>query len=156
VLPVDVTPDTLTADFRILLAEYGMSRAATARRGMRLPFARLAVDMVVSIREFAFVIVGSVVFSIVVLGEAWSWARQRRRLIAIAVSTAVGILVWNLALNVTNASALNIDSPLLALSAQDVGSGVAAFVVTLLVLRLVTERSEPLSRSVGRPRSWAS
>jgi hypothetical protein len=105
--------------------------------------------MVVSIREFAFVIVGSVVLSILMLAAAWSWARQPRRLLAIAVSTAVGILIWNLTLNVTNASALNIDSPLLGLSAQDVGSGVAAFVVTLLVLRLVTERSEPLSRSVG-------
>ena len=105
--------------------------------------------MVVEVREFVFVTVGSLVVSLVLLAALWPWARQARRLIAIAVATAVGIIVWNLALNLTNASALNVDSPGLGLSVQDVGSGVAAFIVTLLVLRLVTDRAEPAGRVVG-------
>lgn len=105
--------------------------------------------MVVSIREFVFVTVGSVVLSLIVLSALWSWAREPRRLIAIAVAAAVGIIVWNLALNLTNARALNVDSPVLGLSAQDVGSGVLAFVATLLALRFVTDRSEPISRILG-------
>jgi hypothetical protein len=41
---------------------------------------------------------------------------------------------------------LNVDSPVLGLSAQDVGSGVGAFVITLLVLRFVTDKTEPVGR----------
>jgi hypothetical protein len=104
--------------------------------------------MVVSIREFVFVIVGSVALSVVVLAALAPWARDPRRLIAIALSATVGILIWNIGLNVTNDSALNVDSSLLGLSAQDVGSGVAAFVVTLLVVRFLTDRGEPFSRSL--------
>jgi hypothetical protein len=107
----------------------------------------VAIGVVVSLQEFVFVIVGSVALSLVVLAALSPRTRNPRRLIAIAVSAAVGILVWNIALDVTNASALNVDSPLLGLSAQDVGSGVAAFIVTLLVLRLVIDRAEPFSRS---------
>ena len=102
--------------------------------------------MVVSIREFVFVTVVSVLLSVVVLVAAWPWARQPRRLIAIALSMAIGIVIWNTALNLSNASALNVDSPFLGLSAQDVGSGVAAGIVTLLVLRFVTDRGAPLTR----------
>ena len=40
--------------------------------------------MVVSVREFLFVTVGSVVLSLVVLGVLWPWARQVRRLAVIA------------------------------------------------------------------------
>jgi len=105
--------------------------------------------MVVSTREFVFVIVGSVALSLVVLAALSPETRNPRRLIAIAVSTAVGILIWNTALNVTNASGLNVDSPLLGLSAQDVGSGVAAFVLSLVVLRLSIDRAEPFSRSLS-------
>src|SRR5205823_12534231 len=105
--------------------------------------------MVVSLREFIFVTVGSVVLSLAVLAALWPWARRPRRLTVIALTTAVGIVVWNLALNLTNATALNVDSPVLGLSVQDVGSWVLAFVTTALVLRLVTGRAEPASRVLG-------
>jgi hypothetical protein len=105
--------------------------------------------MVVSLREFIFVTVGSVVLSLAVLAALWPWARRPRRLATIGLTTAVGIVVWNAALDLTNATALNVDSPVLGLSAQDVGSGVVAFVTTALVLRLVTDRAEPASRTLG-------
>ena len=105
--------------------------------------------MVVSFREFIFVIAGSVVLSLALLAALWPWARHSWRLITIGVTTAVGIVVWNAALNLTNATALNVDSPVLGLSVQDVGSGVAAFATTALVLRLVTDRAEPASRVLG-------
>jgi hypothetical protein len=104
--------------------------------------------MVVSVREFVFVTVGSVVLSLVVLGVVWPWARQVRRLATIGVAMAVGIVVWNLGLNVTNATGLNVDSPFLGLSAQDVGSGVLAFVTTAVAL-LVSQRGEPARRVFG-------
>jgi hypothetical protein len=104
--------------------------------------------VVVSLREFVFVTIGSVVVSLVVLAALWPWARQTRRLAVIGIATAVGIVVWNVALNVTNAAALNVDSPFLGLSAQDVGSGVLAFVATALALS-VTERGEPMRRVFG-------
>ena len=91
---------------------------------------KLRGAMVVSVREFVFVTVGSVVVSVLVLGVLWPWARQVRRLAVIGVAMAVGIVIWNLALNLTNATGLNVDSPILGLSAQDVGSGVFAFVAT--------------------------
>ena len=105
--------------------------------------------MVVSLREFMFVIVGSVVVSLAILAAVWPWARDLRRLVVIAVAAVIGIMLWNIALNVTNASALNVDSPFLGLSVQDVGSGVAAFLVTLLALRFITDRASPMTRILG-------
>jgi hypothetical protein len=104
--------------------------------------------MVVSVREFVFVIVGSVVVSLAALAALWPWARQIRRLVVIGLAAAIGIAVWNVALNVSNATALNVDSPVLGLSAQDVGSGVLAFIAAALALGL-TERAEPLRRVLG-------
>src|SRR4051812_45206862 len=49
--------------------------------------------MVVSLREFIFVGVGSIVLSLVVLAAVWPWAREVRRLAAIGVSIAVGIVL---------------------------------------------------------------
>ena len=43
----------------------------------------------------------------------------------------------------------NVDSPVLGLSLQDVGSGVLAFAATVLALGLLTERAEPARRVVG-------
>ena len=101
---------------------------------------------VVSVREYVFVIVGSVILSLAVLGILFPWARQLRTLITIGVTTTLGIIIWNTLLNVTNATSLNVDSPVLGLSAQDVGSGIGAFLITTLVLRFVTHRE----LSVGR------
>src|ERR671938_1788636 len=104
--------------------------------------------MVVSVREFVFVTVGSVVVSLVLLAAVWPWARQVRRLVVVGLAMAVGIVVWNLALNIGNATGLNVDSPVLGLSVQDVGSGVLAFIATALALGR-SERAEPLRRVVG-------
>jgi hypothetical protein len=51
------------------------------------------------------------------------------------LTTTVGIVIWNTLLNLANATSLNVDSPLLGLSVQDVGSGIGAFLVTALVAR---------------------
>jgi hypothetical protein len=104
--------------------------------------------MVVSVREFVVVTVGSVVVSLVVLAALWPWARRIRRLAVIGGAMAVGIVGWNLALNIGNATALNVDSPFLGLSAQDVGSGVLAAVATALALGGI-DRTEPLRRVLG-------
>jgi hypothetical protein len=109
-------------------------------------FRREDVSVVVPIREFVFVTVGSIVLSVVALAAIWPWTRHVRTLTAIGVAIAVGVFLWNVALNLTNASSLNVDSPVFGLSVQDVGSGVAAFVVTALVLRFVTDRAEPAAR----------
>ena len=102
--------------------------------------------MVVSLREYLFVIVASVVLSVAVVAIVWPWTRQLKTLLSIALSAIIGIVIWNTVLNVTNAQSLNVDSPILGLSAQDIGSGVGAFLVTLLVLRFATGRTEPLNR----------
>lgn len=104
---------------------------------------------VVSLREYIFVLVGSVVLSVAVVALLFAWARNARTLTAIALSTIAGIIIWNTLLNVTNATFLNVDSPVLGLSVQDVGSGVGAFVVTLLVLRFVTDRGASLGQVLG-------
>jgi len=105
--------------------------------------------MVVSLREFAFVTVGSVVLSLGILSALWSWARQVRRLASIGVASTIGIVAWNVALNVGTATGFNVDSPFLGLSLQDVGSGVLAFAATALALGLLTDRAEPAGRVVG-------
>src|SRR5579859_1986430 len=104
--------------------------------------------MVVSLRDYAFVIVGSVVLSLLILIAIWPWTRQPRILLSIAVSAVIGIVLWNTLLNLTNAHALNVDSPFLGLSVQDVGSGVCAFLVTQLALQFATGSREPLSRNL--------
>jgi hypothetical protein len=98
---------------------------------------------VVSLREYIFVIIGSVVLSLAVLAILLPWTRRLRTLITIGLATTLGILIWNTLLNVTNATFLNVDSRLLGLSAQDVGSGVGAFLITALVLQFVTHKAEP-------------
>jgi hypothetical protein len=92
--------------------------------------------------------VGSVVLSLLILAALFPWARNGRRLVLIGVACAVGIIVWNLGLNVTNATALNVDSAILGLSVQDVGSAIAAFVVTLAVLA-VADRGLPMANKLG-------
>ena len=104
--------------------------------------------MVVEPTEIVVVIVASVILSAIVLAALWPWARDARRLIALAIGMAVGIVAWNLMLNVTDATAMNVDSAY-RVSGQDVGSGVFAFAVGALVLGLVTDRREPAGRIVG-------
>jgi len=104
--------------------------------------------MVVPIQEFVFVTVGSVVLSLVLLTALLPWSREVRRLVLIAVACVVGIIIWNVALNVTNAGALNVDKYVFGLSAQDIGSAVLAFIVVLLTL-VVAERGQPRSHVLG-------
>ena len=104
--------------------------------------------MVVPIQEFVFVTVGSVVLSLVLLTALLPWSRDVRRLVLIAVACVVGIIIWNVALNVTNAGALNVDKYVLGLSAQDIGSAVLALVVVLLTL-VVADRGQPWRHVLG-------
>ena len=105
--------------------------------------------MVVPFQEFAFVIVASVLLSLAALSALWPWARAGRRLVVIAVAMSVGIIAWNVALNVGNATGFNVDSRFLGLSFQDIGSGVLAFTTTALALGILTERQEAANRVVG-------
>jgi hypothetical protein len=94
------------------------------------------------------VTVGSVVLSLLLVVALLPWARQVRRLALIGLACAVGIIVWNLALNVANASALNVDSAILGLSVQDIGSAVLAFLATALALALGVS-DQPKSHKLG-------
>ena len=47
---------------------------------------------VVSLREYIFVIVGSVVLSLALIAVLFSWARQARTLITIALTITIGII----------------------------------------------------------------
>ena len=104
---------------------------------------------VVSLREYLFVVIGSVVLSLAAVAIVFPWARQARTLLTIGLTTAVGIIIWNTLLNVTNATFLNVDSPLLGLSAQDIGSGLGAFLVTALVLWFMSGRNPSAARVLG-------
>ena len=104
--------------------------------------------MVVPFYEFAFVIVVSVILSLAALYALWPWARSARRLVVIAVAMSLGIIAWNVALNVGNAASFNVDTLFLGLSLQDVGSSVVAFITTALALGLVSGGREPANRIV--------
>ena len=104
--------------------------------------------MVVPIQEFVFVTVGSVVLSLALVAALFPWAREVRMLVLIGVACAVGIIVWNVALNVASAAVLNVDSAILGFSVQDVGSAVLAFVATLVVL-LLAARGQPMRSRLG-------
>ncbi len=82
--------------------------------------------------------------------SAWGWSRKGPRLLASAASTFLGFTAWNVLQSNTGADlALNIDWPVFPLSWSDVGSGVASFVVTVVVLGLVVNRAEPAWRVVA-------
>ena len=79
----------------------------------------------------------------------WPWARTRGRFAVAGLATLVGWIVWHLVLNVTRATGFDVDAPIIRVSWEDVGSGVAAFFATALVLGLITEPKEQASRVVG-------
>ena len=68
------------------------------------------------------------------------WAREHGRFAVVGVTTFGGWLSWNFTLNVTHAKGFNTDAPAIGLSWADAGSGVAAFVVTVVVLGLLHRR----------------
>jgi hypothetical protein len=73
--------------------------------------------------------------------------RRHHRFLVVGATTFAGWVAWNFTLNATNARGFNVDAPVIYLSWADAGSGVFAFVVTALVLGLVTER-DALARTV--------
>ena len=79
----------------------------------------------------------------------WPWARAKGRFAIAGVSTLFGWIAWHLLLNATQAVGLDVDAPIFRVSWEDVGSGVVALFVTVVVFGLGTERREPASRVVG-------
>jgi hypothetical protein len=80
---------------------------------------------------------------------AWPWGRRNNRFAVAAVTTAVGVVAWNLTLRHTAAFGFQADAPTLRVSWQDVGSGVVVFLCTALVFGLVAEQAEQARRVVG-------
>ena len=78
---------------------------------------------------------------------AWPWGRARGRFALAGVATVAGWCIWNFSLDAADARGFNVDAPVVALSGQDVGSGVLAFAVAALALGLV-EREQPAGRVV--------
>ena len=99
--------------------------------------------VVVPLREFLFVIVGSVALSLVILATIWLWTREPRLLGLIDGACLLGIVVWNIALNLADATSLNADSDILGLSVQDVGSGVLAFLAVAAALAVGSHGTSP-------------
>ena len=75
----------------------------------------------------------------------YPWARERRRFLVAGVATFLGFVAWNLVISHAKASGLDVDAPVIALSWQDVGSGVLAFAATSLALGSL-ERAEPAAK----------
>src|SRR3954467_7004808 len=69
------------------------------------------------------------------------WARRRGRFAIAGVATFLGFIAWNFVISHARASGLDVDAPVVALSWQDVGSGVTAFAAAALALG-VYEREE--------------
>jgi len=95
--------------------------------------------------------VSAVVAGVLAAGAlaAWPWARRRGRFAIAGIATLVSWIAWHRVLNATRATGFDVDAPIIQVSWEDVGSGVAAFFATALVLGLVTEHKEPASRVVG-------
>src|SRR5215217_4845314 len=80
---------------------------------------------------------------------AWPWGRSRRRFAVAGVATLLSWVAWHLLLNATGAMGFDVDAPLIRVSWEDVGSGVAALFATVV--------SSALARSVGSPPSaWSA
>ena len=76
---------------------------------------------------------------------ALPWACRRWRFLVAGIATAFGFIAWNLVISHARATGLDIDAPVIALSWQDVGSGVLALATTSIALG-VSEPSEPASK----------
>ena len=87
--------------------------------------------------------------TVAVVFFAWPWGRRNNRFAVGAVTTALGVLAWNLTLRHTAATGFDVDAPVIRLSWQDVGSGVVVFLFTALAFGLVAEQTEQARRVVG-------
>src|ERR687886_509229 len=65
------------------------------------------------------------------------------------IATLVSWIGWHLLLNATHATGFDVDTPIIGLSWEDVGSGVVALFTTVLILGLVTDRREAAVPVVG-------
>src|SRR5438552_17322441 len=82
---------------------------------------------------------GSAVLVFIVPFFGWKWSKIHFRFAVTALSTFLGYTAWNLLQNATGAdSVLNIDWQILPVSWSDVGSGVVAFLATVIVIGLLT------------------
>src|SRR5437867_8172696 len=78
------------------------------------------------------------------------WYKDHFRFTVSSLSTFLGFTAWNLLQNATGAdSVLNIDWQILPVSWSDVGSGVVAFVATVIALGLLTDRDEKAWRVIA-------
>ena len=98
-------------------------------------------------------VVGALLAAVIVaavLYWRYPWSRARARFGSAATATFVAWILWRAVLQLSNGDNLDVDNPLLlGLSAQDVGSGVLAFLLTALPMGLVSERDEPAHRMVA-------
>ena len=98
-------------------------------------------------------VVGALLAAIVVAAALYwryPWSRKRGRYGIAAIATFVTWIVWRVVLQLSNAENLDVDNPLLlGLSAQDVGSGVLAFLLTALPMGLIIDRDGPANRVVA-------
>ena len=92
-------------------------------------------------------VVGALLAAVIVAAALYwryPWSRPRGRFGIAAMATFVAWILWRVVLQLSNADNLDVDNPLLlGLSAQDVGSGFVAFLLTAVPLGLVSERDEP-------------
>ena len=97
------------------------------------------------------IFIAAAIAGVLAAAALWLWpvARQRSRFVVAGLTTFAGFAAWNLVLVHTNATGMNVDTPVIALSWQDVGSGVLAFAATALTLGLLTDRNKPARRPVG-------
>jgi len=95
-------------------------------------------------------VVGALLAAVIVaavLYWRYPWSRARGRFGSAATATFVAWILWRVVLQLSNGDNLDVDNPLLlGLSAQDIGSGVLAFLLTALPMGLVSEREESAHR----------
>jgi hypothetical protein len=87
--------------------------------------------------------------AVAVIFFGWPWGRRNNRFAVAAVTTALGVVAWNLTLRHTAAYGFETEAPALHVSWQDAGSGVVVFCVTALMFGLVAEQTEQARRVVG-------
>ena len=104
-------------------------------------------------QNFLIYVVGALLAAAIVaavLYWRYPWSRPRGKLGTAAIATFVAWILWRVVLQLSNGENLDVDNPLLlGLSAQDVGSGVLAFLFTALPLGLASARAEPAHRVVA-------
>jgi hypothetical protein len=98
--------------------------------------------------EILVVTVLSSILTPAIVAALWPTMRDARSLTALVIGMVVGIVIWNVMLNLTNAAAMNVDSAY-RVSGQDVGSSVFALAAASLALGLVASRGERADRVVG-------